>query len=185
MTSSHSLRSRTDDGRKRTQFSSALPYRGTFVARCCLHSKMVLLRDLLLQPTWSPLTNNIAATFVMIAYFRAAIELTGWLRIRFGKSSEYRQILHVIISSLVVFWPLFDTSDWSWRFNAMVPAVMFSRLVYKVNDSIVCFDEWKCGLFWWSSQIELKFLFVVRAPCSKIPTTMMCRIFRVLLHHLI
>jgi hypothetical protein len=144
---------------------------------------MVFLRDLVRQPNWSPLTNNIAATFVTIAYFRAAIELTGWLRYRFGKSSEYRQILHMIISTLVIFWPLFDPSDWSWRFNVMVPAVMFSRLIYKVSRA-----SHKSKAVWRIVNTSILLIrsgeILSRAPCSKIRTMTTSKISPVLLLHL-
>ena len=81
-------------------------------------------------PLASPLHNNIAVFFAMVLYYRMAIEFTSWIRTRF-KFGESRNVLHMMFSSLVIFWPFFDTSDWSWRLNALVPAVVASRLVYK------------------------------------------------------
>jgi phytol kinase len=78
----------------------------------------------------SPLHNNIAVAMAMVLYFKMAIELACWMRFRWeGAISRYA--LHMFFSSLVIFWPYFDQSEWSWRLNALVPAVMFSRLVYK------------------------------------------------------
>ena len=78
----------------------------------------------------SPLHNNIAVAMAMAVYLRIAIELACWMRFRW-KGALSRHALHMAFSSLVIFWPYFDRSDWSWRLNALVPAVMFSRLVYK------------------------------------------------------
>jgi CDP-diglyceride synthetase len=63
-------------------------------------------------------------------YFKIAIEVVCYFRVR-GYHKDSRHVLHMVFSSLVIFWPLFDLSDWSWRLNALVPAVMVSRLVYK------------------------------------------------------
>lgn len=189
---------------------------------------VVLLRDWLQQPHWSPLTNNIGATFVTILYYKFATELAGWLRCRHqhhghrhpvqyyfqwwydwiitsttttattrrrrlqeqqqqqllspsassnvlssslstpnhhhhhllrnssssseaavminhhhhhhhgGGNGNTRHFLQMILSSLVMFWPLYDTTDqWSWKLNIIVPAVMFCRLLYKVRNFLV------------------------------------------------
>lgn len=78
----------------------------------------------------SPLQQNIAVASAMVLYFKMAIELACWMRFH-GKQKNSRHFLHIFFSSLVIFWPYFDRSEWSWRLNALVPAVMFSRLVYK------------------------------------------------------
>ena len=40
-------------------------------------------------------------------------------------------MLHILLSSGVIFWPYFDESDWSWRLNALVPSVVGIRMIYK------------------------------------------------------
>ena len=79
----------------------------------------------------APLQSNVVACFLMLFYFKVAIELVCLMRIRF-KRPYSRHVLHMIFSSLVMFWPLFDISDeWSWRLNVIVPAAMFCRMIYK------------------------------------------------------
>jgi dolichol kinase len=78
----------------------------------------------------SPLHNNIAVSMAMVLYFKFAIELSCWMRIRWKRGIS-RHVLHMLFSTLVIFWPYFDQSEWSWRLNVLVPAVMWSRLVYK------------------------------------------------------
>jgi CDP-diglyceride synthetase len=83
-------------------------------------------------PLSTPLYNNVAVFVLMVIYYRLAMELAAWFHVRFPQFGEVRQMLQMVFSSLVIFWPLFDRSDgWSWRFNALVPAIMASRLVYK------------------------------------------------------
>lgn len=94
---------------------------------------MPVLRDILLMPHLSPLANNIASAMLMVVLFRCVIEFAGWLRVRFGLTAQSRQILLMAISSVVVFWPLFDTSDWSWRLNAILPSAMLARVIYKAK----------------------------------------------------
>jgi CDP-diglyceride synthetase len=77
----------------------------------------------------SPLHNNIGASLLMVIYFKIAIELICWINFRFKGPS--RHMYHGFLTSLVIFWPLFDTSEWSWRLHAIVPAVMASRLLFK------------------------------------------------------
>jgi hypothetical protein len=92
---------------------------------------MTLLRELL-HLDLSPLANNVAASQVMVVAFKVAFEVIGRLHSRFGATTYTRQLFHMLLSTTVVFWPLFDTSNWSWRLNALVPAVMMARFVYKV-----------------------------------------------------
>ncbi len=66
----------------------------------------------------------------MVMYYKMATELVCWMRVRWQQSNG-RQALHLSFSSLVIFWPYFDRSDWSWRLNALVPFVVWTRLVYK------------------------------------------------------
>jgi dolichol kinase len=67
----------------------------------------------------------------MVLYYKVAIEVSSFLRRRGWKNDISRNILHLSFSSIVMFWPYFDQSDWSWKLAALLPAVMFSRLVYK------------------------------------------------------
>lgn len=88
----------------------------------------------ILQP---PLHRNVAVCLVMVFYYKIAIELASWMRVKWGHSIS-RHVLQIFFSSLVIFWPYFDTSEWSWRLNAMVPVVVWTRLFYKgaiVRDS--------------------------------------------------
>jgi hypothetical protein len=93
---------------------------------------MPLLREWLLMPL-SPLWNNISCTLLMLAYVKAAMEGATWIRLRLNSKSEAQQVVHIAISSLLLFWPLYDKTDWSWRLNVLVPAVLATRLVFKVR----------------------------------------------------
>lgn len=91
---------------------------------------MTLLREFLFLDL-SPLANNIIASQLMVVVFKIALE--GICRVygRFGHSDYTRQLTHMLMSASVVFWPLFDTQDWSWRLNVLVPAALMSRYFYK------------------------------------------------------
>jgi hypothetical protein len=119
-----------------------------------------MLRDYLHldNNTISPLANNVAASQLMLVYFKICHETILWFHdarnngvgVGGGGVGGHggggggggaahvltRMIsrcgLHILLSSCVLFWPLFDTSDWSWRLNALVPAVMMARFIYKV-----------------------------------------------------
>jgi hypothetical protein len=93
---------------------------------------MPLLREIL-HLDLSPLVNNIAASQVMVVAFKIALEGIGRWHSRFGQTTYTRQFCHILLSTGVIFWPLFDTQDWSWRLNALVPAVMMARFFYKVR----------------------------------------------------
>lgn len=96
------------------------------------NNNMPVLRDVILLPQLAtPLWNNVASAFIMVLFFRWGIEITGWLRARFGWKQQ-RQILQMNLAASVIFWPLFDTEDWSWRLNALLPATMLVRIIYKV-----------------------------------------------------
>jgi hypothetical protein len=101
---------------------------------------MPLLREIL-HVDLSPLVNNIAASQVMVVAFKIAVEGIGRWHSRFGQTMYTRQFCHILLSAGVVFWPLFDTEDWSWRLNALVPAVMMARFFYKVR--VTCHADTK------------------------------------------
>ena len=72
----------------------------------------------------------------MVLYFKIIVELSSWIRVKFeGRNGDRisRQVLHCSMASLVIFWNYFDVTPecWSWRLNAVVPAVMLSRLIFK------------------------------------------------------
>lgn len=86
----------------------------------------------------TPLKRNILVSSAMVLYYKAAIEFACFLRRNWtdhhheSPTSLSRNFLHCSFSFLVLFWPLFDTSDgWSWKLAALLPAVVFARLVYK------------------------------------------------------
>lgn len=92
--------------------------------------------------TISPLLNNVLASAAMVLYYKVAIELACFIRLNwtdrihnrdvYAPTGLSRNVLHMFFSSMVLFWPYFDLSDgWSWKLSALLPAVIFSRLVYK------------------------------------------------------
>lgn len=94
--------------------------------------KMTLLREWLLVPL-SPLWNNISCTLLILAYVKIAMEGAAWIRLHLNRKSESQQVVHIAISSIAMFWPLYDKTDWSWRLNVLVPAALSSRLLFKVR----------------------------------------------------
>jgi hypothetical protein len=96
---------------------------------------MPLLREWLLI-SLSPLWNNISCTLLTLAYVKAAMEGATWIRLRLNSKSEAQQVVHIALSSLLLFWPLYDKTDWSWRLNVLIPAVLGTRLVFKVRTQI-------------------------------------------------
>ena len=107
-------------------------------------SKMSILSTLLESfprvevESLSPLSRNILSASAMVFYYKIAIELACFIRLNWsdhhpdGPTGLSSNFLHMCFSFTTLFWPYFDTSDgWSWKLSALLPAVMFSRLVYK------------------------------------------------------
>jgi CDP-diglyceride synthetase len=73
----------------------------------------------------------------MLLYFKVALETIAWWhsiehhRPQHTTASISRPCIHLVLSSCVVFWPLFDVTDWSWRLNTLVPAALLARFIYK------------------------------------------------------
>jgi len=82
-----------------------------------------------------PLWRNIFASFAMVVYYKFAIELACFIRVKNWTGAEQanisRNLLHIFFSSIIIFWPYFDISCWSWKLSALLPAVILSRLIYK------------------------------------------------------
>lgn len=97
---------------------------------------MPLLREIL-HISLSPLWNNILVALLTVLYVKIAYD--SWLRRTWVDASSRgaaggghrRQLVHMTLASWFLFWPLFDVSDWSWRLNVLVPAVVGSRFLYK------------------------------------------------------
>lgn len=87
----------------------------------------------------SPFLNNVGCVLLTIAYVKVALETACWILVNVGKRQEPRTLVHLTVSSCIVFWPLYDASHWSWRLNAIVPLALALRMVYKVrmNESVV------------------------------------------------
>ena len=96
---------------------------------------MMILRELFHWETLSPLGNNILVSQLQVLYFKIFLETIAWWRSPLHAttaSNISRPFIHLLLSSTVLFWPLFDVTDnWSWRFNTLVPAVLLTRFVYK------------------------------------------------------
>jgi len=80
----------------------------------------------------TPLQNNVIVSLLTVVYYKICIEVVTWLRVRslIYHSSQALQGLQCLC---IVFWPLYDLSDWSWRLNVLVPSSMMVRLLYKVR----------------------------------------------------
>lgn len=85
----------------------------------------------LLNEVPGPFRQNVMASIAMVLYYKFALELSCWTRLRWKQSVVSRNVLQLFFSSTVIFWPYFDTSNWSWKFAALLPSVVLSRLVYK------------------------------------------------------
>jgi dolichol kinase len=98
---------------------------------------MTTLRDLLHWANLSPFAINILVSQFMLLYFKVALETIAWWhsiehhRPQHTTASISRPCIHLVLSSCVVFWPLFDVTDWSWRLNTLVPAALLARFIYK------------------------------------------------------
>lgn len=107
--------------------------------------KMPQLRDLVHDKTMSPLSNNVYTVLLTVLYVKVGFELASWIRWRMGKRRLPRILVHLCLSSVIIFWPLYDSTNWSWRLNVLVPSTVASRLVYKVRRrSYVIFLNTKC-----------------------------------------
>mmetsp|Transcript_31397 Transcript_31397/g.41828 ORF Transcript_31397/g.41828 Transcript_31397/m.41828 type:complete len:254 (+) Transcript_31397:209-970(+) len=81
--------------------------------------------------TISPLTNNILASLLTVLYVKLVLETGAFILYKLQKPELSRKFIHVCAASWIVFWPLFDTTHWSWRLNVLVPVAMFFKLLYK------------------------------------------------------
>jgi hypothetical protein len=111
--------------------------------------------------TTTPLVNNITVCVLTILYAKTGlIAIAWWQRFALARVgavvvSHYyysKQLVYTLLSMSILFWPLYDTSDWSWRLNTVFPMAMLLRFVYKVRSfrlqSRSCYPPQK--LFAWS-----------------------------------
>lgn len=77
---------------------------------------------------------NVMASIAMVLYYKCALEMCCWIRLHWNNNKTAvvsRNVLQLFFSSTIIFWPYFRESDWSWKFAALLPLVILSRLVYK------------------------------------------------------
>ena len=102
----------------------------------------MLLRDYMNQPELPPLWNNVGCVVCTVFLVKAALEAAIWIRMHVGKREEARILVHLVVAwSCVVVWPLYERTDWSWRLNAVVPAALATRMVYKVRTTNKMHEE--------------------------------------------
>lgn len=78
------------------------------------------------------LQRNVLVTMASVLVYKSAVELACFIRIKFKITGFSRPLLHVALSSTVIFWPYLDPSDgWSYKLGGLLPAVVFCRLLYK------------------------------------------------------
>jgi hypothetical protein len=87
-----------------------------------------------LRLDFTPLQNNLAVCAVTVLYFKACLEAIYWMRARFLLMHYSRDLVHVLMSSSVLFWNWYDDADESWRLVALVPAAHMARFLYKVRN---------------------------------------------------
>jgi hypothetical protein len=90
------------------------------------------LRHALRLVDLTPLQNNLAACALTVLYFKVCLEAIYWMRAKFLLMHYSRDLVHMLMSSCVLFWNLYDLADESWRLVALVPAVLMARFLYKV-----------------------------------------------------
>ena len=130
----------------------------------------VAVQRFLEQERLTPFQNNVTVCFLSVIAFKLAQEAIVWLRIRFGIGVTYsKPAMYMALSLGLLFWPLFDVDNWSWRLNTILPLAMLVRFVYKVRkfidrsqvDRTACFyhtptyiktvvlqSYWKCACCW-------------------------------------
>ena len=97
----------------------------------------VAVQRFLEQERLTPFQNNVTVCFLSVIAFKLAQEAIVWLRIRFGIGVTYsKPAMYMALSLGLLFWPLFDVDNWSWRLNTILPLAMLVRFVYKVRKFI-------------------------------------------------
>jgi Dolichol kinase len=81
--------------------------------------------------TISPLWNNVLSSLLTVVYAKGLLSVASFIRQRMRCGYETRKFVHVGAACWIFFWPMFDTSHWSWRLNIIVPTVMSIKLFYK------------------------------------------------------
>jgi len=87
---------------------------------------------ILIPPLWV----NISSALLTVLYLKVVMEIASFIRRKIGNTIS-RKMIHVCAGTMIVFWPLFDVTHWSWRLNILVPAAMSVKLFYKgliLND---------------------------------------------------
>jgi hypothetical protein len=85
----------------------------------------------------SPLVNNVFIAFLTLVYILIVMEIASYIRESLKMPEASRKTIHIAASSWLLFWPLFDNSHWSWRFNVAIPAVYVVKLLYLVSGVCV------------------------------------------------
>lgn len=95
---------------------------------------MTVLKDLLRMEDLTPFVNNVVVAQLAVLTYKVVFETISRSKVRerTGWTSYSKQYMHMTLASTVVFWPLYDTTDWSWRLNVLLPAALAVRLIYKV-----------------------------------------------------
>lgn len=78
----------------------------------------------------NPLAHNVLIALLTLVYILVVMELAGLVRDKLKRPEVARKIIHIAAASWLLFWPLFDTSHWSWRLNVAIPAVYVVKLLY-------------------------------------------------------
>lgn len=80
-----------------------------------------------------PLVKNVLVVLIMLVYILVVMELAGIVRDRLKMPELGRKVIHIAAASWLAFWPLFDASHWSWRFNVAIPVMYIVKLIYLVR----------------------------------------------------
>jgi hypothetical protein len=102
-----------------------------------------ILKRVLRHEEWTPLKTNVVVCGFTILYGKLIFEFTAWVQRRRSRrrrtvphphvqNNSSKQMLYMLWSTTIFFWPLYDRSDgWSWRLNIVFPLAVLARLVYK------------------------------------------------------
>lgn len=93
---------------------------------------MTFLQDVLPWKDLSPTFNNILVVQWNLLYVKICLEVVNRLSSADRSRSTWtKPCIHILLSGSLIFWPYYDTSDWTWRFNTVVPAALMIRFWYK------------------------------------------------------
>jgi phytol kinase len=115
----------------------------------------MLFQDFFGPEGWTPLQNNVAVCMITILYGKLIFQVVQGGSFSSSNTTPGRrnvtsvhhplhhhhhhhhnlyfskQIIYMLLSASILFWPLYDRSSWSWRLNIVLPSAILVRVFYK------------------------------------------------------